>query len=269
MIFQIERKYEDQQIRIPVATQSPQRMFIRVFHPRKPHTVYFETAPVIKGRDQIIVKIPKMPRAVNVELYNENSGHRQVDSSFKIGNVSVAPINTNAFAIRHIVDNNVRSFASFIDDFAENAGILSAQNSLYASPDGKFRIDYVDVIRDDNGRELRTPMRVNTVTGLIQVAKRYFVQYTVPGRKMWLWHEYSHLWRKNKRELPREEEEMAADRNAIMVYLGMGNPTVEAYNHIYKVFHNTPSDLNRKRYNELNLLIRNFNSNMKQLNAAA
>ena len=152
------------------------------------------------------------------------------------------------------MDPNVNKFAMFLDDFAENAAIISAQNSIYRSPDGKFEIHYKDVIRDDNGVELRTPLRVNSKPKVMETAKKYYITYTVPGRKMWAWHEFAHVWINSN-----PSDELEADKHAIKIYLGYGNPIAEAYNVVLKVFKNTPSDLNKQRYLALNAYIKNFN----------
>lgn len=261
MIYQVQRQFPNQTIKVPVRTFSPTRIVARVLHPRKPYTVYFDTAPVINGSDEFIIKIPKMPPAVNVELYNENNGNMDFDSTFAVGKISSEPIK-QSFIINKIMNPTVSSFAGFSDEFAENAGIMSAQNSVYASADGKFRIHYKDVIRDDDGRELSTPARINSRTGIIEISRKHYMGYTVPGRKAINWHEFAHLWM-NKNQ----SDEIEADKNAITIYLGMGNPTIEAYNVFLKVFKNTASNLNRKRYDELNSFIRNFHQIMaKQIN---
>lgn len=257
--FIIDKKYSNQEIRIPIRTFAKERVVCRASHPSKPYTVYFDIAPIIQGEDLFIIKIPNMPDAVKVEVYNERNGNVQGDGTFQIKRPSVVPLK-QTFAIAGIMDPNVAAFAKFIDDFSERAGVTSAQNSIYMSPDLRFRIDYKDVIRDDDGRELRTPLRVNSETRVIEVSKKYFINYTVPGRKMWLWHEFAHVWKNRD-----PKDELEADKHAIMIYLGFGNPIAEAYNVIFKVFKNTPTDLNRSRYLALNDYIKNFNKEMKKV----
>ena len=265
MLFQIDRQFENQQIRIPVQTREKSRLIIKVRHYRKPYTFYFDTAPVITGEDVIIVKIPKMPPSVIMELYNEKNGNVQYDSTFRVGNITSAPI-VMSFSQTQIVDSTVASFAKFSDEFAENAGILSAQNSIYVSPNGKHRINYLDVIRDEKGKEMKTPARTQMQDGVggIEIAKKYYVRHTVPGRKWTNWHEFSHLWRNVE-----QANELEADKNAIMIYLALGNPVVEAYNGVYRIFINTPSDMNRQRYDELNKFIRNAMGKLNNQRIAA
>ena len=235
-------------------------MVIKVYHPKKAHTFYFDTAPIINGKDAIIVKIPKMPAEVRVELYNERNGNVKGDTSFRVGKVMVRPINLQ-FSIGRILDRDLANFLKFSDEFAENVELYSAQNSIYRSEDGKFRIDLVDVIRDSKGNELKTPAMVNSESKIIKIARKTYLGYTVPGRKAINLHEYAHVF---KNVNPSDEFE--ADKNAIMIYLGTGNPIIEAYNVFLKVFNNSPHNLNKARYNELNNYLKNFNKIMtKQL----
>lgn len=264
MTFQIDRRYPNQEIVIPIETRSKERIVCRAFNPRKQSTVYFDAAPFITSKDSFVIKIPRMPEVVFLEIYNEKNGNKpaapnghSLDPTFRLGKISINPIQQN-FAVSKILNPNVASFAKFLDDFAENAAILSAQNSIYKSADNKFRIDYVDIIRDDNGKELQTPFRVNSKTKVIQASKKHVMTYTVPGRKMWLWHEFAHVYINDN-----PADELEADKHAIMIYLGTGNPIVEAYNVIYKCFKNTPSDLNKQRYLQLNNYIKNFYKNMQ------
>lgn len=252
MIFAIDRKYKDQVIKIPVKTFRPERIVIDVYHATKPNTSYFRTSPVIEGTDKFVIKIPKSPKKVIVELYNEEKGHLNNDKSFKIGQIQVVPLKP-IFDVKRIMTDNVRSFAKFSDEFAENAGILSAQNSIYVSPDGKFRIDYKEVLRDSNGNSITSPARINTRTRIIELSRKYYKNYTVPGRKAVNWHEFAHMYLNFN-----SASEFEADRNAITIYLGLGNPKVEALNVFLKLFKNRPTDGNVDRHDKMYIFIKNF-----------
>lgn len=257
MIYKIPKKYKNQEIRVPIRTSYPERICVKVYHPRRAHTEYFDAAPIIRGEDKFIIKIPNMPdEGVVMEIFNESHGHLNYDNSFSLGKISSHQIRLG-FIINKIMDPNVARFMAFSDEFAEKAAILSAQNSVYISADGRFRIDYKDVIRDDKGNELRTPARVHSKTKVIEISRKYYLAYTVPGRRAINLHEFAHVYQNSN-----PADEFEADKNAIMIYLGTGNPTIEAYNVFCKIFKNSPSDLNVRRYNELNKFIRNFNQIM-------
>lgn len=253
MIFQIQRQYEDQQILLPVKTFSPQRIVVRAYNPTKPNTNYFETAPVIRKPEMIVIRIPNMPPDVLLEVRNARSGNIPFDKTFMVGKIRSTKISL-PFSLKAVLDAKDESFKNFIDEFCENVALLSP--GVYFSDDHQFQIHLKNVITE-KGVALRTPARVNSKTKIIEVAKVYFVKHTVPGRKWTLWHEYSHV---HKNKNPANEFE--ADKNGIKFYLGTGNPTIEAYNGILRIFKNTPSNLNKKRYEEQNSYIKNFNSIM-------
>lgn len=258
MFYQVYRQFENQSIRIPMRTWGDVRCIVKASHPTKPNTKYFDTDAVINGFDKFTIKIPKMPSSVIIELYNENNGQMDNDSTIAVGNITSEPIRLG-WRVDTILNKTVSSFAKFSDDFAENAGILAAQNSVHLSDDGRFRIDYKDIIRDDDGTKLTTPARINSRTKIIEISKKHYVNFTVPGRKAINWHEFSHMFiNKDK------SNEFEADKNAVMIYLGMGNPVIEAYNVFLNVFQNTPTALNAARYNELNSFIRSFSKKINQ-----
>ena len=262
MTIKVIKRYDNQVIHIPIRTQMPERIVVKARHFKRPYTYYFDTAPIINGVEEIVIKIPDMPEAVVIELYNEKNGNMSFDNSFQIKTIYNYPVKQVLF-LEQIKDKTVSSFMVFSNEFSEKAGILSAQNSVYKSPDGKFTIHYKDVIRDDDGKELRTPARINTNTKIIEIAKKYYISYTVAGRKAINLHEFSHLWR-NKNS----HSEIEADKNAIMVYLGFGNPVIEAYNVFLKVFINSPhegKDTQVNRYNELKNFI---NETARRINVA-
>lgn len=254
MLYVISRSYPNQEIRLPVQTRKPERLVIRVTHPKLPNTVYFFAEPIINGTDMITVKIPRMPEQVVMQVYNAKTGPVRGDNTFRCAKPGIFPI-VQTFAIT-AVNPNLKRIIDFIDEFSERKAIYSARPGIYSSSDGKFDIDYLPTIRDERGRELSTPFRVCTDPGYpkkIQASQARIKNYTVPGCKMWLYHEVWHVY-----DTPNPRDEFAADKGAIKMYLGMGNPIVEAYKHINEVFKNTPSDLNRRRYVELDNYIKNF-----------
>ena len=69
--WRIPRKFENQEIKIPIRTKTKTRIVCKASHPSRPNTVYFDVAPVINGEDVFVVKIPKMPDpGVVLEIYN-------------------------------------------------------------------------------------------------------------------------------------------------------------------------------------------------------
>lgn len=173
-----------------------------------------------------------------------------------------------------------------------SAGYAKNPFSVYRSPDDKLTIEYHNnlydmrkmvpkLVRDHQGKivpeliqnpqtgkveprmvpnrnfgkEVSTPMRTNAETGVIQVSKKYILQYTVPMRLAILLHEYSHFYLNNK---PEDEEE--ADFNAILIFLALGYSKIAAQNAFIKVFKNADTQQNRVRDQKITDLINNFES---------
>lgn len=261
--------YPNQLITIPVYTRGAQRIYICVYKVSNRDTMYFSSAPTINDSTVFNVKIPKIPKeGVMVEIHNVRNGHVYFDAEGRIAQdptfaIGKPEIKNLIIPIQYIQDENARRFALFCDDFCEDAGEIPAMNKVYISRDRKFRIDYKEVIWDDNpesktyGQELTTPARVNEVTKIIEVSKKYFKPYTVPGRKFTLWHEWSHVY---KNVNPSDEFE--ADKNAAFMYLGTGNPKLEASRVAYKIFYSSPHNLNIARYNKIRDYIDNYQDNL-------
>ena len=258
MIYAVPTYNQNVTVRFSVQTRKPEMIRIKARHPRMPYTYYTDRWNTVNGIKQFYIKIPRSPNKVIIDVYNESKGNVQYDNSFRvIGDRFELLPNNPILASYNFQNATVNSFIEFTEDFSEKAGIISAQNSIYVSPDGRFKVNYVDEIRNDDGKILTTPARVNGKTGIIQIAAKYFRNYTVPGRKGTMYHEFSHLWRNVN-----PSDEIEADKNMLMLYLGTGNPTIDAYNVWFKIFNNAPSDGNVKRYIELDKFIKNFHSEM-------
>ena len=256
MIWRVPKTFENAEIIIPIKTLSPQRIYCIASNADEkghPNTVYFNLDAEITGATQFNVKIPRFPeQGVLLEVYNEASGHAKKDDTFRIGNgmrVAELEIPIDKFAR----DKKADEFAEFSHDLSEDAGFIPAQNKIYVSPDDKFRIDYKDVIRDDNGRILMTPARISANTGIIEISKRFYKPFSVPGRVAINFHEWAHMYRNLEKS-----NEFQADKNAIYQYLMRGYPRSEALLVFLHTFQNTPSDMNTERYNALKKYIDNF-----------
>jgi hypothetical protein len=123
----------------------------------------------------------------------------------------------------------------------------------YRSDDGEYYIQLKQQIRDANGKVLGTPARIGRQTGVIQVSKTQFEAFTIPMRMAILLHEFSHFYLNEKMD-----DEMEADLNGLLIYLGLGYPRIEAYQAFLETFKNAPSNLNKKRYDMINNFINNF-----------
>lgn len=240
---------------VTVQVQGSQKMHLIVKDAYKPYTVYTDRIQPIKGKGILYVRMPQSPDKAIVQIYNEANGNlpkETDDASFQLINIEKKELKRRF--TKNSLSGLVHSFVDFAQDFAENAGILSAGSSVYISPDNRFRIDYVDIIRDrDTGKVKNTPARISQMTGIIEISKHHFRDYTIPMRMAILLHEFSHFYiNKNKRD------ETEADLNALLIYLGLGYPRIEAHYAFLKVFMNTPSTQNKERHKKIAAFIDNF-----------
>lgn len=241
-------------LKIKVRTDKPEKIVLKVKDAKKPYTCYTDRYSTINGESTFFVRMPQSPQMALIELYNEANGNLKTgqDKSFKIVDRQVLPLNKKLNSFDSSNDN-LNSFIKFAQQFSERAGILSAGHSIYKSDDGQFRIDYLDRITNQQGQVLKTPARISQSRGVIEISRAHFLKYTVPMRFAILMHEFSHFYlNKNM------SDEIEADLNALLVYLCLGYPRIEAHQTFLTVFKGSPSDLNKRRYQVLKEFIDNF-----------
>lgn len=248
-------------ISFTVSTKSKQNITIRVRDANKPFTYYTDRTGFVDGTRKFSVKMPQSPAVSLIQIFNTRNGDMPVgkDTSFTINDAAGKPTIShdklqtalNCYDSKNPVITN---FIRFAQQFSERASILSTNQSVYLSDNGRFRIDYMDVIRDDRtGRPLATPARISHNKGVIQIAKKYFITYTVPMRMAILLHEFSHFYL-NKNI----SNEVEADLNAVLIACCMGYPLIEIQKAFIEVFKGTPSNQNKMRLKKILAFISNF-----------
>lgn len=255
----LNTKGEEQAIKLVVHSMDAVKLQMEVFNPDMQNTYYTKRFKTIKGshydidKPTFMIRLPQVSERAILRIYNTARGNMKdhEDSSFRVVEIKKTrlPKKLNVFNSNN---RNVKSFIQFAQEFSENAGVLSC--GTYFSDDAMYRIDYMPVIRDEkNGRELSTPLRISILSGRIEVAQKRFVNYTVPMRMMILLHEYAHFYlNKDNRN------EFEADFNALLIYLGMGYPRIEAHEAWLEVFEKSPTEGNKERYEKIEEFIRNF-----------
>lgn len=149
---------------------------------------------------------------------------------------------------------DVKNFCDFGQRFAFNAGVLQTFTDRdYISSSGGFRIHYVPVIVDSSGKPVITPARIDKQTRIIEASKTKFLEMTVPIRFCILCHEFSHMFL-NKNMY----DELEADINGLIMYLGLGYPRIEAKETFLNILYIAPTDENQWRYEQIVKLIDNF-----------
>ena len=239
---------------IEVATNKPEKIRVIVKDNDKPFTVYTDRYASVDGTLKFYVRMPLSPPVAQINVFNEENGNLEKgeDTSFKIVAFEELPLKRKLGCI-DFNNPEIKSFIEFSSEFSQKAGYLSAGGSVYMSEDGVFRIDYLDTIKSKGGKKLNTPARISQSRGNIQVSKDLFKKYTVPMRMAILLHEFSHYYLNNKME-----DEVEADLNGLLLYLGMGFPRIEAFQSFLTVFQQTPTEQNKGRFDVLNQFIANF-----------
>lgn len=255
----VKTNYEECAIKLVIHTLEPVKMQVEVFNPTKPKTYYTKRFKTINGtkytieKPTFLIRLPQTPEVVIIRVYNLAKGNMPSDKdlSFRVEDVKKIelPKKLNVFDFRN---RAIKSFVRFAQEFSENAGILSVP-STYFSDDGNYRIDYLPQIIGDNDKALTTSLRISIITGRIEVNKKRFIEYTVPMRMMILLHEFAHFYQNKD-----SRNEYEADFNALLIYLGLGYPRIEAHQAWLEVFENTPTEGNKNRYEKIEQFIKNF-----------
>lgn len=238
---------------VKVLTHEPTRLYLRVFDKDYQKTMFTDRFATVDGEQTFYVRMPISPEVAVLEIstspkYDPTIG----EDEFKILEIKKLPLKRKLGAFNY-ASSVVKNYIRFCEKFCSRASYISANGSIYTSNDGQFQIDYLDDIIGDNGRPLNTPARINRKTGIIQVSKKKFSEYTVPMRMAILLHEFSHYYLNEN-----ISNETEADLNALLIYLGLGYPRIDAYNVFTHVFAISNSDANKERMKIIDDFIRNF-----------
>lgn len=256
MNFYAATGYRPSKLLIGVEVFEPKTVYLVVRDAKNPLTQYTNRYMTISDKADFEVYLPTAPKQVEVVLASEQEvqGGRK-DNQYRIYKARRDDLYSGHFNFQASTGrSDVDSFVKFAEEFASKASYASAAGSVYVSDDGKYRILYLDQIVDrGTGRKLKTPARISRTTGQIEISKKHFKQYTVPMRMAILLHEFSHFYLNNN-----SADEVEADLNALAIYLERGYPTVDAYNVFTQVFAESPTDLNKSRYQRIDSFIKTY-----------
>ncbi len=253
MIFSVPTRHEELTLLVKVKTFEPQKIRIKVIDAEQPYTTFTDRFRTVDGESIFFVRMPVSPKEAMVYIYNENNGNLQVgaDPSLEVVSITKEPLEKKLDVI-DFTNSQVRSFVNFSTRFAYNAGSLPS--GTYTSDDKQFVIKYLPTIQD-NGVEQTTPARIDIDSGVIEVSKKQFRDFTVPNRMAILLHEFSHVYLNDN-----IDDEVEADLNGLLIYLGLGYPRIEAFEVFAKTFLAAPTDQNKMRYQKIVNFIDNFES---------
>lgn len=239
------------QVAITIKTNHKMPIKIIALDPNKPASKYYDRCPMIDGERKLILHFPVSPKILSIIIFNGENGDMPYgeDDSFQIKSFEVEKLQ------QYDVwwNQDTKNFYNFAVNFCQNAGNLSSTRkdgspSIYRSTDGKFTIDYWDNIRDrKSGKVVNTPARIGHTSGIIDVSKSKFLEYTIPMRLVILLHEFGHKFLNPKinREI---NYETGADISALYIYLGKGWSPFEANKSFLNVFRKANSESNHKRF---------------------
>jgi hypothetical protein len=251
MIFSVPTRHEELTLLIKVKTKSPEKIRVKVIDAEQPNTSFTDRYKTIDGENIFYVRMPVSPKEALVYVYNENVGNLPVgqDNSLSVESIRKTELEKKLDVI-DFGNPLVRSFVNFATRFCYNSGSLSSGN--YVSDDKKFTIQYLPVIKD-MGSEQTTPARIDVDSGLIEVSKKHFIDFTIPNRMAILLHEFSHIYLNEN-----IDDEVEADLNGLLIYLGLGYPRIEAFEVFAKTFIVAPTEQNKMRYDKIKNFIDNF-----------
>jgi hypothetical protein len=251
MIYKVPTRHEELTLLIKVHTFKPETIRLKVTDADQPNTAFTDRYKTVDGESIFFVRMPVSPANALISVYNEANGNLQVgaDNTIIVDSITKEPLDKKLDVI-DFANPLVRSFVNFATRFSYNAGSLPS--GTYLSDDKKFVIKYLPII-EDNGQEQTTPARIDIDYGTIEISKKFFLDFTVPSRMAILLHEFSHVYLNEN-----VDDEVEADLNGLLIYLGLGYPRIEAFEVFAKTFLTVPSDGNRMRYDKIKAFIDEF-----------
>jgi hypothetical protein len=209
----------------------------------KPNSKYADREITVNGKRTIYLSFPISPKKLLVGVCNCQDVK---DKDFEVLLMEDKLPTYNIF-----IDKETDNFLKLALHFSQVCGFEKADNTgrIFKTDDDMFKIKYFDIIRDYmSGQVLNTPARIGHNSGIIEVAKNKFDNYTIPMRLVILLHEYSHKYRNPKIGLDISNE-VGADINALYFYLGLGFSKIDAICVFAKVFlkAQTQGNINRMR----------------------
>jgi hypothetical protein len=222
-MFGKEYQSENRKFRLYVAITCKGKKKFRTWaedYGRK-NSKYADREVEVEGKRTIYFSFPVSPKVLFIGVLNSENPQ---DKDFEVQLFEAALPTYNIW-----MDEDTDEFVKLALNFSQVCGFeqASPQGRLFRTDSGKFNIKYFDIIRDTSGKYLSTPARIGHRTGIIEVAKAKFDNYTIPMRFVILSHEFSHKYKNPKIGLEISNE-IGADINALYIYLGMGFSKIDA-----------------------------------------
>jgi hypothetical protein len=188
----------------------------------KKFSEYANRDVIVDAEKTIFISFPVSPKKITLKVQNLTNPN---DTSFT---VLVEPKKLRTYDVWLCED--AKDFLPLALNFSQTCGFMQANPSgaEWKTSDDKFKIKYYPKIVDiKTGQVYNTPARIGHATGIIEVAKSKFDNYTIPMRLIILLHEFSHKY-KNPKLGFEISNEIGADINALYIYLGLGFSKIDA-----------------------------------------
>jgi hypothetical protein len=245
-------------IKISVKTDGNVLLGYSVSDASIPNTVYTYGKQDVNNKGVINILMPLSPIKGILRIWNDaHKNTKNENYGFKIVGVDKSELSSNNLALA-VYNKDVLDFVEFAKGFAVRAAYLSTKTngkdrSIYVSDNGKFELHYLDEIIDVDGNPLKSSMRINNQTGVIEAAKKYVKNYSVSEIMAILLHEFSHFYVNSN-----HKDEFEADKHALRIYVNLGFPKKEAVSGFYQVFYRSPSNLNIERMKKIYEFLNTF-----------
>lgn len=227
MITQIATYRKKCKILLEVETTTSRNIIIVGFDNSKKNTEYFFRQMQVNGRQNYEFYLPQSPNILTVYIFDKDT---KDDTTYKVISLTKANLPLNPY----LVDIYTKDFLDFAEVFCNKCGYLSIGN--YTDKKRQFLIKYLnEIIEEDTGH--KTPSRIHKKDNHIQVAKKDFIEFTIPMRMAIICHEYSHNFLNNDMN-----NEIASDLNGLKLYINLGYPYIEGVYAFSRIFDDTPEN---------------------------
>lgn len=251
MKYRITTAHSPITLKVVVKTDSPKKVRLKVYDSENPNRIFTDRYKTIKDEEELFVRMPLSPDKAVVEVIPKDGDLKAKDTGIKLISVEKVPLERR-IDVADISNPKIKSFVEFAQRFVFNTDELDPE-TYYTSADREYYINLLSKITDKNGQELNTPARISKRTGIIQVSKKSFDKMTIPMRLAILCHEFSHFYLNETMD-----DEVEADLNGLLIYLGLGYPRIEAYQAFLETFKGVPSEQNKERYDTIHRFINEF-----------
>lgn len=232
-------------LRVKVDFKYPFDLQITGIDDRNRRTVFFERLanPGKSGSFILDFLMPLTPENLRMFFQNASNGD---ETAYAITAISADYLPQALVALTP----DEKEFSDFYQWFCVNASYLP--DGIYRSRTGKYWINYMEDIVDDQLGKIQTPARIDHETREMQISSRQFRTFTVPIRIVIGWHEYFHT-------ALNTTDEIVCDMNALRVVLGQGFPQSECLYAFTNIFNDNKQG--RQRIARISNFINGFKYN--------